>query len=125
MATKILIRVLLLMAHCSDVEKEHIKQLYDDPHITHLTLEADMYVIPDFHKLTIHISTSGEECEIIPFNSGLDTRQLAPFDPNNLSITEISRSIEWELDIWYYRPEIILHLRSISTELSFTDFNEE
>jgi len=122
---KVLIHILLLMAHYSDVEKEHIQQLYHDPLITHLSIEADMFEKTDFHKLTIHIFTSGEECEIIPFNSGLDANQLAPFDPHNLSITEITRSIKWELDIWYFRPQIELNLTSMTTEFTFIDFNQE
>jgi len=122
MIQTMIIYILVLMSNYSEVEKDYIEFVCKDPQITSITFDINEYEKPEFHKITLHFSTSGHRYEIQPYNMGLNTMELMPFDADNLEITDMELSMDWELDIWYNRPEIVLNIRSISTVFSFVPF---
>jgi len=125
MATKLIIKMLVLMSTYSDVEKDLIRFVCSDPRITDITVDTEPFILPEFHSVTMHFTTSGEEYDIEPYNMGLNTMQLEPFDPAALEVTVIERTIEWELTLYPYVPRLVLDVRSIQSQISFEQFGEE
>lgn len=125
MITKLLIKMLVLMSTYTDVENDLIQHVSSDPRITNITVDSDPFVRAEFHSVTMHFTTSGEEYEIEPYNMGLNTMQLEPFDTAALEVTVIARTIDWELTLYPIVPRLQLDLRSVTTQFTFEQFGEE
>jgi len=125
MATKILIKMLVLMSTYTDVEKDLIRFVCSDPRITNITVDSEPFMREEFHSVTIHFTTSGEEYDIEPYNMGLNTMQLQPFDPAALEVTVIARTVDWELTLYPIVPRLELNVRGMQSQISFEQFGEE
>jgi len=113
------------MSTYTDVEKDLIRFVCSDPRITNITVDSEPFMREEFHSVTIHFTTSGEEYDIEPYNMGLNTMQLQPFDPAALEVTVIARTVDWELTLYPIVPRLELNVRGMQSQISFEQFGEE